>query len=180
MWFDMRKESLGFANLAPVVHSCDAEVAAPRAVVFATFAEARSWKHWFPNVRDAQYISPAPYGVGTVRAAHVGRTHWVEEMIAWDDAARWAWTVTRASVPFAHAQVECFEFTDAGGATQVQWTLALDPRLLARLGAPFAPRVIARLFRQAMLNLEGYLRCAPTCTPEINSGLPSSAPNQSK
>lgn len=165
MWFDMRKENLGFARRAPIVHVCDAEVAAPRAVMFATFADARSWRQWFPNVRDASYTSPAPYGVGTIRAARVGRTYWMEEMIAWDEATRWAWTVTRASVPFALAQVECFEFADAGTATHVRWTLALEPRLLARLGAPFAPRVIARLFRQAMLNLEAYLHRAPANRP---------------
>jgi len=173
MWFDMRKENLGFAHRAPLVHACDAEVAAPRLAVFAAFVDAPSWKHWFPNVRDAAYTSPAPYGVGTVRTAHVGRTEWVEEIIAWDKDTRWAWTVTRASVPFARAQVECFEFGDAGSATHVRWTLALEPRLLARLGAPIAPRVMTRLFRQAMLNLEGYLRRAPRHTPGINSRLPS-------
>ena len=30
---------------------------------------------------------------------------WVEAMIAWDVGARWAWTVLRASVPLATAQV---------------------------------------------------------------------------
>ena len=158
MWFDMRKENLGFVERAPVAHVSTADVAAPRALVFASFAEPRGWKHWFPNVRDAAYDGAPPYGVGTIRQAHVGSTYWVEEMIAWDEGARWAWTVTRASVPFARAQVESFEFTDAGSGTRVRWTVALEPRLLARLGAPFAPRVIGRLFRRAMQNLGVYLQ----------------------
>jgi carbon monoxide dehydrogenase subunit G len=157
MWFDMRRETLAFARQAPVVHVSEAQVAAPRAQVFASFAEPACWKHWFPNVRDASYTSPPPYGVGTIRESHVGNTYWVEEMIAWDEGTRWAWTVTRASVPFAHAQVESFEFTDAEGATRVRWTLALEPRLLARLGAPFAPRVVSRLFGRAMRNLSAYV-----------------------
>jgi len=170
MWFDMRRETLGFADRAPVVHACDAEVAAPRAAVFAAFAEAGCWKHWFPNVREAAYTSPAPFGVGAIREAHVGRTRWVEEIIAWDEATRWAWTVIRASVPFAHAQTEVFEFASTRGGTRVRWTLALEPRLLARFGAPFAPRIIARMFRQATKNLDVYLQRPPPDAPSLGAG----------
>jgi hypothetical protein len=162
MWFEMRKERLDFAQRAPVVHVCEAELTAPRGLVFAAFAEPCGWKDWFPNVRAAAYASPAPHGVGTIRRARVGSTHWVEEMIAWDAPTRWAWTVARASVPFATAQVESFEFADAGRGTQVRWTLALEPRLLARLGAPVALRMIRRLFGEAMGNLSMYLQQQPS------------------
>ena len=158
MWFDMRKEDLGFVERAPVVHVSEGTVAIPRARVFATFTDPHSWPHWFPNVRAVSYTGAPPYGVGTIRQAHVGSTHWVEEIIAWETDVRWAWTVTRASVPFAHAQVEAFEFSDVGDATCVRWTLALEPRLLARMGAPFAPRVIERLFGRAMPNLRAYVQ----------------------
>jgi len=65
--------------------------------------------------------------------------------------------VLRASVPFAKAQVECFEFADAGAGTRIRWTLALDPRLVARLGAPFATRAIRRLLARATTNLDARL-----------------------
>jgi carbon monoxide dehydrogenase subunit G len=162
MWFALRKESLAFLDTAPVMHTCAADVAAPRAAVFAVIADPRTWSAWFPGVREASYASPAPYGVGTIRRAHVGRTHWLEEMIAWDEDARWAYTVTRSTVPLANAQVESFELMDAGSATRVRWRLAFEPRLLARLGAPFAPRIISRLFHRAMHNLSAYLLRVPT------------------
>jgi carbon monoxide dehydrogenase subunit G len=157
MWFALRPETLAFVDRAPVRWMAEADVAAPRAAVFAAVAAPESWKHWFPNVRDAVYTSAPPHGVGTIREAHVGGTRWVEEIIAWADGSCFAWTVTRASVPFAAAQVESFEFADAGSATRVRWTLALDPRLLVRLAAPLGPRVIGRLLRTAMKNLEAYL-----------------------
>ena len=81
----------------------------------------------------------------------------MEELIDWEDPTRWAWTVLRTSVPFAQAQVELFEFMEAAGQTLVRWTLALEPRLLARLGAPLAGRMSSRLLRQAMENLAAYL-----------------------
>jgi carbon monoxide dehydrogenase subunit G len=157
MWFEMRREDLGFVDRALVVHVAEASVPAPRAAVFDALADPRGWPRWFPNVRAASYTTPPPHGVGTIREADVSGTRWVEEMIAWDRGTRWGWTVTGASVPFAAAQVETFALSDAADGTHVRWTVALEPRLLARLGAPFAARTIPRLFQRAMQNLGAYL-----------------------
>jgi uncharacterized protein YndB with AHSA1/START domain len=157
MWFTMRREDVGFVGRARSVHIAEATMAAPRARVFDAFIDPESWPDWFPNVQRATYTSPPPFGVGTIRVAHVGGTRWVEEMVAWDDGRRWAWTVLRASVPFAEAQVECFDFADAGVGTQIRWTLALDPRLVARLGARFATGAIRRLLARATANLDARL-----------------------
>ena len=160
MWFAMRSENLAFLDRAPVVHVTEGGVPAPREAVFAALADARGWKHWFPNVRAASYKSPAPYGVGTIREANVGGTRWVEEMVAWDEGVRFAWTVTGASVPFANALVESYELADAPGGTLLRWTFALEPRLLARLGAPFTAGTLRNVLRQATENLGTRLRAA--------------------
>ena len=158
MWFELRKESLGFLDRAPVVHVAEAVIAAPQHAVFGAIAEPRGWADWFPGVRKASYTTPPPFGVGTIREADVGGTRWVEELIEWEDPTRWAWTVLRASVPFAQAQVELFECIRVAEGTLVRWTLALEPRLLARLAAPLAGRMVRRLLRQAMANLATRLR----------------------
>jgi hypothetical protein len=158
MWFELRKEDIGFVDRAPAVHTAEATLAAPRAAVYAAFTAPASWPAWFPNVRAAAYLSPAPYGVGTIREAHVSGTRWVEEIVVWDEGSRWAWTVLGASVPFATAQIECFDFADApGGGTRVRWMLALEPRLVARLGAPFAPAALRRILARASGALEARL-----------------------
>ncbi len=158
MWFAMRRVDLDFVPRAPAVHVAEADVIAPRPEVFAAFANPRSWPRWFPGVRAAGYATPPPHGIGTIREAHVRGTRWVEEMIAWDEDAYLAWTVLRASVPLARAQVETFALMDAGKGTRVRWTLALDPRLVARLGSPFTGRTIARLLQRAAENLGIYLQ----------------------
>jgi carbon monoxide dehydrogenase subunit G len=158
MWFELRREDLAFLDTATVVHACVADVAAPRALVFAALADPRTWREWFPGVREASYPSPPPHGVGSIRVAQVDATRWIEEIIAWEHDRRWAYTVTRTSVPFARAQVESFDVSDGAAGTRVCWTLALEPRLLARLGAPLAPGILDRLFRRAMRNLEGFLQ----------------------
>jgi carbon monoxide dehydrogenase subunit G len=158
MWFEMRRENMGFVDRAPVVHAAEARLGASRADVFRALVDPGGWPEWFPGVRSVSYQTPAPYGVGTVRVADVGGTRWIEEIIAWDGDRRWAWTVVRASVPLATAQVEAFDLADDGDRTRIQWTLALEPRLIARLGAPFMGGSISRLLVRAMRNLEGRLR----------------------
>jgi deazaflavin-dependent oxidoreductase (nitroreductase family) len=153
----MRKEDLSFLDRAPVRHVFTAVVAAARDAVFAEIAEPTTWPTWFPGVRAARYHGAPPYGVGTIREADVSGTRWVEEMIAWDDGRRWAYTVLEASTPLASAQVESFEVEDAPGGTLVRWTLAIEPRLLQRLAAPIAPLVMGRLFATAMRNLGARL-----------------------
>lgn len=158
--FDLRREEVSFIDRAPLVHVFDAEVAAPREAVFAAFAEPATWKDWFPGVREASYSSAPPHGIGSIRRAEVGGTHWVEEVIAWDADTRWAYTVTRSSVPIASAQVEVFDFADAPEGTRVRWTLAFEPRLLMRLGAPFAPHLMRRVFERAAASLGAQLQGA--------------------
>jgi hypothetical protein len=157
MEFAMRKENLGFVDRAPSVHVAEAAMAAPRSRVFSAFVDPQGWPDWFPNVQRAAYTSPPPFGVGTIREARVGGTRWVEEMIAWDDCRRWAWTVLSASVPLAKAQVECFEFADAGAGTRIRWTLALEPRLVARFGIRFATGAVRRLLTRAAANLDARI-----------------------
>jgi carbon monoxide dehydrogenase subunit G len=158
MRFEMRHEDLAFIDRAPMVQVLEADVSHEPTAVFAALADAAAWPRWFPGVRAACYSTPPPHGVGTIREANVSGTHWVEEMIAWNDPTQWAWTVTAASLPFALAQVESFELQPASGGTRVRWTIALQPRLLARLGRPFMRRTTASLFARAMRNLDARLR----------------------
>lgn len=157
MRFAMRHEDLGFLERAPMVERVEAAASSAPAAVFAALADAAAWPHWFPGVRAAWYSTPRPYGVGTIREANVSGTHWVEKMIAWDYPSRWAWTVTAASVPLAVAQVESFELVPAAGGTRVCWTIAIEPRLLGRLGRPFLRRTTASLFARAIGNLDAHL-----------------------
>ncbi len=157
MRFTMRHEDLEFLDRAPVKQAIEAVVTRKPSAVFAALADAAAWPSWFPGVRAAWYSTPPPHGVGTIREAKVGGTHWVERMIVWDDPSRWGWTVIAASLPFAVAQVESFALHPTTSGTRVCWTIALEPRLLARMGRPFMHRATASLFARAMGNLDAHL-----------------------
>jgi len=161
MWFELRRESADFAERSPLLWQAEAPVAAPRATVFAALVDPQSWRQWFPGLENAFYSSPPPYGVGSIREARVRGSRWIEEIIEWRPDARYAWTITGASLPLSAAQVESFTLADEGTGTRVRFAIALEPRLLGRLGAPFAPRTVARLWQRAAANLTDYLRRRP-------------------
>jgi hypothetical protein len=158
MWFEMRRETLRFVEHAPVVRATAAELVAPRPRVFQALVDTPGWVQWFPNVRAAAYTTPAPHGKGSIRLSEIAGTQWEEEVIVRDEDRRWGWTVLRASVPLANAQVELFELTDTERGTAVRWTLAMEPRLIARIGAPLAEPAIRLLWQRATQNLQALLQ----------------------
>ena len=162
MWFDLDPVELDFLSSAPYRWSVEAHVHASRAAVWDAFVDAPGWPRWFPGVSNACYPGGAPpFGVGTKREATVRGQRWQETILAFDTGMRWAYRVDRATVPLAHAQIECIEFADAGGGTCVRWTLAARPRLLLRTTSAFMPRTLRRLLERAARNLERELRRRP-------------------
>ena len=133
--------------------------------------DPRTWSAWFPGVRSASYRGGGPYGPGSIREAHVGLARYEEVMVAWEELERWAYYVDRATVPLAHAQLECTEFQERGTGTRLRWTLASDPRLLLRLASPIFQSTVQRLFERATANLEALLR-----QPDGSGSLAEGAP----
>jgi hypothetical protein len=158
MWFKMRKVDLGFLRRAEKTYIAECELDAPRSAVWSAFIDPTSWHHWWPGLKSASYGgAAAPYGVGTFRESTVSGQRYEEYIVVWEEGRRWGYYIDRASVPIATAQLECTEFEDHGSGTRVRWILAQDPRLLMRLTAPFFPRIMRSLLRDAMANLDRHL-----------------------
>jgi carbon monoxide dehydrogenase subunit G len=159
MWFQLREVGLGFIEDAGKTYVMECEVAATRREVWELIVDPSTWVDWFPGGEAASYgDSPEPYGVGTRRRARVGGHDYDEVIVAWEPEARWAYTIARATVPIATAQLECTELEDTEAGTRVRWILAADRRLLMWLLAPFLQRQLQHLWSRAMRNLEATLR----------------------
>ena len=154
MWFRFDPVELDFLERAPRRHIAEASVALPREVVWRAFTDASTWHEWWPGVRSAGYRGEPPFGVGTFREADVGGWLMEETMLAWDEGRRWAYRIDRSTVPMARAQLEATELSDEADGTRVRWTLALQPRLLMKLGKPWFDASVQRMLERAMRNLE--------------------------
>ena len=161
MWFDMREVDLDFIETAGKTFIATSELSAPRSQVWDAFVDPTTWHRWWPGVESAAYPEQSePYGVGTTRVARVSGQSYEESIVAWEEGTRWAYHISRATVPIATAQLECTDFADCNGGTRVRWTLALDRRLLMWVATPAFSRYMPHLFDRAMRNLDAYL--APT------------------
>ena len=158
MWFDLQPVEIGFLDSAPRRWVVEARLEAPRMSVWDAFVDAKTWPQWFPGVLEASYPgSKPPHGVGTRRFSHVGRQHYEETMLVWDEGIRWAYRIDRTTVPLSMAHLECTDFEDEGNGTRLRWTLAATPRLMLRLGGPFMESMLRRLLKQATRNLDDLL-----------------------
>ena len=159
MWFAMRPVELDFLASAPRRWVLDARLRAPRSAVWEAFVDPSTWPRWFPGVTEASYPDgpAAGPGVGTRRVSTVSGQRYEETMLAWDEGARFAYRIDRATSPLARAQLECTDFEDDGAGTRLRWTLAAEPRLLMRVASPFLPGTLHRLFQRATQNLDAWL-----------------------
>jgi hypothetical protein len=154
----LRPEGLDFTITAPTRWTFSAPVAARPAAVFAALsADPSTWVQWFPGLSAGHYDGDAPPGIGSGREVTVGRTRYVETVIAWDAPRQWAYRVDETTVPMANALVEEWRVAPDGDGSVVSWTFAIDPRLLFRVVMPLASPVMGGLFRRAMRNLSRHL-----------------------
>lgn len=147
---------------APQVVKVSARLAAPPARVFAAFADAEGWPRWFPLMTEARYVDPAGGGVGRERVVKL-RTlgTFRERFLAWDEPGRFAFTVIATSSPMLARFAEDYRLTADGTGTRFDWTLGVELRGVAKLGAPALRAIMRRLVRRGARRLDARLGASP-------------------
>jgi hypothetical protein len=147
---------------APVVVRQQAYVAAPRDRVFAAVAsDPAGWGAWFPGFRnDGSWLTPAPHGVGSIRAVRMLAFRYRETVLAWDEGQRWAFRIDETNARGFKAFAEDYLFTDEGTGTRLTWIVAMRPSGPLRYLAPALPLGCALLLRRAAHRL-GPVASAP-------------------
>jgi hypothetical protein len=100
---------------------------------------------WLAALDRARWLTPPPRGRGALRTVRLGRlVTIVEEFYRWEEGRRFTFRVTRISLPVVRGWVEDLRLTAApGGGTRLDYTVALDSRLLRAVRVP--RRLRARL-----------------------------------
>lgn len=112
--------------------------------LFDVFEDPVSWTVWAGAIKNVEWTSPKPFGVGTTRTVTmVGGMEGYEEFIAWERGKHMAFKFTKSNKNTARAFGEEYVVTDLGdGRCQLQWTMAMTPT------APGA--LFMNLFKPAM------------------------------
>lgn len=155
----MEPVDLDFIGRAPYRFVSSEVVHHPADRVFEAIAnDPAGWGEWFPGFsRTGRYLDPGPPGVGSRREVSMARIRYQETILAWEPPRRWAFCVTKASVPFARRLAEEYQVSSHGTHSLVQWTFAIDPRAGLKQTLFLGRPVIHSLFRRAMTNLSVHL-----------------------
>ena len=159
-WFGLQPVGLEFLDDAPLRIEVEVETSLPRQQLWTAFVDAPSWSSWFPGVLEAGYREQTlPYGVGTIRTAHVNGVHYEETILAWDEPTRWIYRIDRSTADLAMAQVEATLFDErSDGGTRVVWVLACAPRPSMAAAADSLPEILEQILTEAIRNLEAGAR----------------------
>lgn len=147
--FAVRPVDESFFSEAPVQLRETFRIPLPAADVWAQLTRDDAL-HWCRLVSAVRWTSPPPFGVGTTRtvSALAGQNVLDERYFIWEEGRRKAFHGVRASMPLFKRFAEDYAIQPTSDAScHFTWTVAVEPKLPARLAAPIDKRVFATLFR---------------------------------
>ncbi|MCV7284798.1 SRPBCC family protein [Mycolicibacterium wolinskyi] len=150
--FILESADADFFTTAPHIFTYRKRFAAPPQQVWESLVSDESLAAWGPSVKEVNWLSPRPFGVGTMRevvlAPGFARVH--ETFFRWDDGRRYSFTVDEATIPSLRRFAEDYLVEPAGeGQTQFTWVVAIEPKpafaLPFRVLAPAVKATFGRL-----------------------------------
>lgn len=104
---------------------------------------------WCRILKDVTWTSPRPFGPGTTRVARAfgGANVLKERFFLWDEGRQHSFFVEETNSPMFWRFAEDY-LVEPGSSTSCRftWTIALEPRLLARPLRPLNRRLLGTLF----------------------------------
>jgi len=156
--FPCREVGHDFLESAPLRFVNEVTINATPARVFEALEDPQAWPKWFNDIVKVEWTSPKPFSVGTTRTVRLKAMTVFEKFSVWETGKRFTFYFTETSLPFAHAFCEDYRLEDSGsGTTRLIYTVALEPRLLIRLGGPVSRLIMGRMFRNGARSLSAYM-----------------------
>ena len=130
-WHALEPADAGFFETAPHIFRYQKRFPAPPERVWESLASDASLAAWGPTVKEVNWLSPRPFGVGTTRevvlAPGVARVR--ERYFRWDEGSGCSFAVYEANVPIFKRFAEDYVVEPDGSdnqATLFTWTVAIE------------------------------------------------------
>jgi hypothetical protein len=165
MLFRCRPVGLDFIERAPWRFENVAELEAPAERVFDLFADGESWPRWFEGIRDVQWTSPEPKGVGTTRTVRLSTATVYEHFLVWEPGRRFTFRFEGANRPLFRAGIEDYRLEDLGaGRCRFLYGVYVEPTTLVRLLSFVVRPMLASSFEGGARGLERYVKTLSRAT----------------
>jgi hypothetical protein len=147
-WFDTEPIEAGFFDSAPFRLHEAFEISRPAAEVWADLV-ADDPLNWCRLLQGITWTSPRPFAEGTTRQARtVGRAIVINErFFRWEEGRRQSFYVVQSSIPLFRSFAEDYLVEPTSDTScRFTWTIAGEPRPLARIAGPVNRLVFGTLF----------------------------------
>jgi carbon monoxide dehydrogenase subunit G len=137
----------------------EVEINAPPEVVFNILADTDAWPKFLADVVKAQWTSPEPHGVGSIRMLVLKGMTARENFIVWDPGKRFTFYIAESTAPLARALCEDYRLEAIGsGKSRLTYTMAYEPTLLLKLMGPLGKRLLGGLCKRVALGLVEFMK----------------------
>jgi hypothetical protein len=127
-----------FNDTAPARFVNSVVVDASPAAVWAALEDAGAWPRWAKAIKNVEWTSASPHGVGTTRTVTmVGRMAVFEEFIVWEPRRQMSFRVNTATMNGVGAFAERYVLEAVSPEqTRVDWVMAMRPKGVSRAIVP--------------------------------------------
>jgi hypothetical protein len=134
-WFPLESADADLFKTAPHVFTYELHYAASPERVWESLASDESLSAWGSTVSSLTWLSPRPFGVGTIREVGLGPSKVHERFFRWDEGHGYSFYVYEANAPMFRRFAEDYIVEPDGDGTKFTWTVAVDPK--PALALPF-------------------------------------------
>jgi hypothetical protein len=128
-WHELQPADADFFDSAPHVFTYQKRFAAPPAKVWEQLTSDESIAAWGLAVKEVNWTSPRPFGVGTTREVVApGGSAMRERFFRWDEGSRHSFASYESVLPLFTRFAEDYIVEPDGNDTLFTWTLAIEPK----------------------------------------------------
>jgi Polyketide cyclase / dehydrase and lipid transport len=129
-WYPLESADADLFTTAPHIYRYEKRFAAPPDKVWESLTSDASLAAWGPSVKEVNWSSPRPFGVGTTReVVLIGGPRVQERFFRWDEGRCYSFEVLQANAPIFRRFAEDYVVEPDGGAgTLFTWTVAIEPK----------------------------------------------------
>jgi L,D-peptidoglycan transpeptidase YkuD (ErfK/YbiS/YcfS/YnhG family) len=128
--------------------------------LFDIFEDEHAWTVWVPAIKNVEWTSPKPFGVGTTRTVTLaGKMIVNEEFIAWKPGEQMTFKFTTGSTGSLRAFGEDYRVTDLGNnRCLLCWTMAMQPVGVSKLFMTVFKPTMGWYLNKLLKNLQVYVQ----------------------
>ncbi|MCY4044970.1 MAG: SRPBCC family protein [Cellvibrionales bacterium] len=126
--------------------------------IFDVFEDENSWPKWAPPIKQVDWTSEKPYGVGTTRRVTMVGMVGDEVFIEWDYPKVMAFCFTHSSSGLVESFAERYELVAlSDGKVALTWTMAMTPKGLGKLSLFLSKPIMGLGLKWMLSRLKNYI-----------------------